>query len=89
MSDSDYKMNMLQMIMEMMDKHFDNMNKGFDMINKQFDESDKILDEWLRELKTDRLKENSEVELKQVSDNDNSNNELINNSCLLYTSRCV
>ena len=72
------------------------LNDIFNLCNKRFDEMDKKWDEWLRELKTARLKENSEVELKQVSDNnvvndsegiinqvsdnDNSNNELINNS---------
>ena len=73
---------------EMMNKHFDEihteldetkkmMDKHFDNMNKRFDERDKMLDEWSRELKTDRYKESTEVELKQVSDNDN---ELINNS---------
>ena len=74
--------------------------KGFNNDMKKQNE------EW--RLETDKLKENTEGELKQVSDNnvvndseriinqvsdnDNSNNELINNSdkiCLLYTSRCV
>ena len=84
-------------IFNLINKRFDEreemMNKHFDNINKRFDESDKILDEWLREVKTDRLKENtveskqvsdnnvvndSEGIINQVSDNDNSNKELIN-----------
>ena len=84
MSESDYKMimDMLRMIHKKFDERAEMMDKHFERINKRFDESDKKWDEWLRELKTDRLKENSEVELKQVSDNDNSNNELINNRCV-------
>ena len=62
---------------------------------------DKQEEKWKRE--AEKLKESTEAELTQVSGNnvfdnseeiinqvsDNSNNELINNSCLLYTSRCV
>ena len=45
-----------------------------DDINKRFDESDKKWDQLLRKPKTDQLKENKEVELKQVSDNNVVNN---------------
>ena len=61
-------MNLLKTIYDNMNKGFEMMNKHFDNMNKRFDERDKIWDKILRKPETDKLKENTEVESKQVSD---------------------
>ena len=60
-------MNLLKMI-------YDNMNKGFDMMDKHFDEMDKKWDKLLRKPETDKLKENKESDLNQVSSSDSGGN---------------